>query len=265
MLPIIRYFRSSARTNGFFHSRNRERNCLAIALVFIAFIGSLSVGNAATVIYQFTGGSMTPTVTGLPVGVSASNFSLGAFTLVNLQDNGGSVDALRISGNDASNTGTSGSFGANQVLTFSLTIPSDVTLNLTSLSLDFTSNGITGTQYSNTRIYTNLTSNNSANVTTNTIGILGRSSNGPTFGNSTISLATPDSNASNGTAVNNGMFDNLSNQTLTFYMPWVDSGTDATSYIEIDNLTLTFTPVPEPSSVLLGGLGALALLRRRRK
>jgi len=44
-------------------------------------------------------------------------------------------------------------------------------------------------------------------------------------------------------------------------MPFIRSA-NTTDYVDIDNITLNF--IPEPSSALLGGLGLLALLRRRR-
>ncbi|MGB1260086.1 MAG: PEP-CTERM sorting domain-containing protein [Akkermansiaceae bacterium] len=50
---------------------------------------------------------------------------------------------------------------------------------------------------------------------------------------------------------------------------WVGStvglGVAATNYPELDNFTLEVTPIPEPSSVTLLGLGGLALIIRHRK
>jgi len=40
------------------------------------------------------------------------------------------------------------------------------------------------------------------------------------------------------------------------------TGYDANTTVEVDNLVIS--TIPEPSAVLLGGLGLLALLRRRR-
>lgn len=41
--------------------------------------------------------------------------------------------------------------------------------------------------------------------------------------------------------------------------------TDGIGYLMIDNVTWSYTPVPEPGVVALAGLGLLALLRRRKK
>lgn len=38
-----------------------------------------------------------------------------------------------------------------------------------------------------------------------------------------------------------------------------------TNYPEVDNVTFSHDVIPEPSAALLGSLGALALLRRRRR
>lgn len=227
-------------------------------------VASTQLSSAATVAYQFTGGSMVPIVTGLPAGVTASDFSIGSFTFANLSDNGGSGNSLRISGNDFTATGTGASFTANTVLSFSLTIPVGVTLDLTSITYDFTSAGLTGGDFTNARVFSNI--DGSDDVIADTIGIIGVSSNGATSGTGVlVSLATPDSNASNGANSNDGDFDSLTNQTITFSMPLVRSaGTASNDFVDFDNITLNFEQVPEPSAALLGGLGLLALLRRRR-
>jgi len=43
-----------------------------------------------------------------------------------------------------------------------------------------------------------------------------------------------------------------------------ESNAGLNEYAAIDDVTLTVSPIPEPSAALLGGLGLLALLRRRR-
>jgi MYXO-CTERM domain-containing protein len=43
-----------------------------------------------------------------------------------------------------------------------------------------------------------------------------------------------------------------------------ESNATLNEYAAVDDITLTVSPIPEPSAALLGGLGLLALLRRRR-
>jgi hypothetical protein len=44
-----------------------------------------------------------------------------------------------------------------------------------------------------------------------------------------------------------------------------NSGNDTSKFSGLDDVTLTVSPIPEPSSALLGAMiGSLALLRRRR-
>ena len=229
----------------------------AAALVLLA-----ASAHAASVSYQFTGGSLAPIVTGLPAGVTASDFSLGSFTFANLSDNGGSGNSLRISGNDFTAISTGASITANTVLSFSLTIPVGVTLDLTSLTYDFTSNINSALAFMNARVFSEIPP---VSVVADTIGVIGVSIEGATSGTGvSLSLATPDSNPGNGANSNNGDFNSLTNQTITFFMPIVkgSEGIAATDYTDFDNFTLNF--VPEPSSALLGALGMLVLLRRRR-
>lgn len=229
-------------------------------LLPMLLLGGLPVSHAASVNYQFTGGSMTPTVTGLPEGVTASNFSLGALTFANLSDNGGSGNSLRISQNDLAGNSTATALTTTN-LTFSLTIPVGVTLNLTSLTYDFTSGGLAGAEYINARLFSSI--DGTDDLAGDTIGVIGRITNGADSGTGvSISLATPDSNATNGANSNNGDFSSLTNTTVTFSMPFIRTAATTTDYVDIDNITLNF--VPEPSSALMGGLGLLALLRRRR-
>lgn len=234
-------------------SRNPLILTLAVALL-------AAPAHAASVAYQFTSGSLTPTVSGLPAGVTASNFSLGTtLTFADLSDNGGSGNSLRISSNDLISNSTTAAL-ADRNLSFSLTIPVGVTLDLISLTYDFTSGGLSGSEYINARVFSNI--DGTDDIVGDTIGLIGRIANGANSGTGVlISLATPDSNASNGANSNNGDFDSLTNTTVTFSMPFIRSAA-TTDYVDIDNITLTF--IPEPSIALLGGLGLLALLRRRR-
>lgn len=213
-----------------------------ISFVALALAFACSAVHGQTVKYEFSGGSMAPTVSGLPAGVTASNFSIGTFTFAALSDNGGSGNSLRLSRGDVGTSSTTALAGPG--LSFTLTIPAGVTINLTSLALDFTSGGVTGAEYINARVFSSIDDYN--DLTADTIGTLGRVANGADSGTMAVSLTAPDSNPTNGANSNNGDFDNLTNRTVTFYLPFIrDSQTTATDYLDIDNITLGFV---EPSA-----------------
>ncbi len=217
---------------------------LTLAVVLLLSACWNAPASAQTVRYEFTGGSMSPTLTGLPAGVTASNFSIGTFSFAALSDNGGSGNSLRLSRGDLGTSSTAALAGP--CLSFSLTIPAGTSLNLTSLALDFTSGGVTVAEYMNARVFSSI--KGYGNATADTIGTLGRMANGADSGNMTISLANPDSNPTNGANSNNGDFNSLTNRTVTFYLPFIrDSQTTATDYVDIDNITLSFTSGPPPA------------------
>ena len=192
---------------------------------------------------------MAPTVSGLPAGVTASNFAIGTYTFTSLSDNGGSGNSLRLSRGDVGTS--SGTALAGPFLSFSLTIPAGTTLNLTSLALDFTSGGVTGAEYINARVFSSIDGYD--DLTGDTIGTLGRVANGADSGTMSLSLATPASNPTRGTNVNNGDFDSLTSRTVTFYLPFIrDSQTTATDYVDIDNITLSFSSGQPPAQQISG-------------
>ena len=219
------------------------RNPVAFVTFALALACACPAGHSQTVKYEFTGGSMVPSVSGLPAGVTASNFSIGTYTFAALSDNGGSGNSLRLSRGDV---GTSSSTAlAGPFLSFSLIIPAGTTLNLTSLALDLTSGGVTGAEYINARVFSSIDGYD--DLTGDTIGTLGRVANGADSGTMSVSLATPDSNATNGANSNNGDFDSLTSRTVTFFLPFIrDSQTTATDYVDIDNITLSFSSGPPP-------------------
>lgn len=217
----------------------------ALAIVLMLGLPGVSA-SGQSVQYPFTAGSMSPVVSGLPPGVTASNFSIGTYSFASLSDNGGSGNSLRLSRGDVGTSSTTALSGP--CLSFSLTIPAGVSIHLTSLSLEFSSAGITGAEYINARVFSSIDGYDS--VTADTVGTVGRVANGADSGTSAISLATPDSNPTNGANANNGDFDNLSNQTVTFYLPFIrDSQTTATDYVDIDNVTLHLTVASSPGVV----------------
>ncbi|MFU8847864.1 MAG: hypothetical protein ACNA77_04005 [Opitutales bacterium] len=168
-----------------------------------------------------------------------------------------------MTGADIGTSGSGTSFTNDTVLSFSLTIPSTVTLDFTSLTFDYTSSGI-----ANTFIYARTFSSihGTGNVVNDTIGLFGKASSAPESATGVaINLDDPTGNTLRGSNVNAGDFAGLTNQTVTFFMPMIRSNDigDTGDYIQFDNVTLNM--IPEPSAALFGGLGLLALLRRRRR
>jgi len=231
------------------------RFCLVVSILTVLGVVGVS---AATITYEFTGGSLSPTSVGVPAGVTPSNFGVGA---LNLFDNGGGPDSLRFFATDVgAASGTA--FTNNQYVQFSVTIAAGTVINLTSLSLNYTST-VPLANISNSRVFSSIDGFDS--IADDTIGTLGKAANGtqgPTT--STLSLSAPEGNTARGINVTNGEFTALTNTTVTFYMPWIDNETGAT-FTDVDNITLTFDVVPEPSSMLLGAIGLLPFLRRARK
>ncbi len=207
----------------------------SIALA-IPILLTASIGFAGSIRYELTLGSTLPVLVDAPAGLTATHLGIGA-GLGNLFDNGGGADSLRISGNDVGgSTATAMSTGA--FLSFSVTIPAGVSVNLASLALDC--QAVNAVSYSNARVFSTL--DGFDNVTADTIGVLGRSTAGSDAMpvRRVISLATPESNPTRGANVTNGEFDGLPDTTITFYLPWIDGAATTAAYADIDNLELTF-------------------------
>jgi hypothetical protein len=231
-------------------------SCLVASILTV--LGAVGA-NAATITYEFTAGSLAPTSVGVPGGVTASDFVIqNGFTLT---DNGVDPNSIRFFATDVGGS-SSAAFPANQYVQFSVTIAAGTIVNLTSLSLNYTST-VPVANLSNSRVYSTI--DGREQIVEDTIGTLGKAANGSQGpANSTMSLSAPEGNAGRGVNVTNGEFTALTNTTVTFFMPWIDNET-GTNYTDVHDITLTFDVVPEPSSMLLGALGLLPFLRRTRK
>ncbi len=196
---------------------------------------------AGSVRFEFTGGSLAPTITGLPAGVTASDFSIGSFPGETLQS-----DALRLTGGDIGTNSSATSLANNTVLSFSLTIPADVTLDLTSLAYDYTSSGLAGGDFIWARTFSSI--HGFDDVSNDTIGLFGKASTDPVSATDvTINLADPTVNflRSSDSNVNAGDFTGLTNQTVTFYMSMIRANSvSTTDYIQFDNITLHIAGEP---------------------
>jgi len=213
--------------------------------------------HAATITYEFTADSLDPTTVGLGSGVTANPFVIGSG--FNLNDNGGLPDSIRFNGTDTE-AGSATAFTNNRYVSFSVTIAAGTVVNLTSLSLKYDSTIASGS-ISSARVFSSI--DGFDNIANDTIGSLGKGTASPQAGTSTISLSNPLGNSGVGSSVANTDFMGLTNTTVTFYLPWIDNET-GNFFTDVDDITLTFDIVPEPSSMLLGAIGLLPLLRRKR-
>ncbi len=181
---------------------------------------------------------MAPTLSGVPAGVTVSNFNIGT-GLGSVFDNGALPDAIRLSGNDGITGNTGAGFTNNAYFSFSVTIESGVTVSLESLGMDCKATN--ATNYLNARTFSSIRGH--ADAAGNTIGVLGRRTGGSddAFVSSVINLVTPRSNAAVGGTIQNGDFTNLTGPlTVTFELPFITGTNAATTFIDIDNVTLTF-------------------------
>jgi hypothetical protein len=231
---------------------------LSAVSIFYALAPLASHG--ATLTYAFTADSLAAELVGAGAGVTASDFVIGSG--FNLNDNGSGPDSIRFFATDVG-TGSATAFTNNQFVSFSLTIAAGTVVNLSSLSLSYTST-VALANISNARVFSSI--DGFDNIVDDTIGTLGKGANTATGGpfTSSISLSLPQSNTARGSNVTNGEFTGLTNTTVTFYLPWIDNET-GTTFTDVDDIVLTFDIVPEPSTFALGGLGLVVLLRRKRR
>ncbi len=193
--------------------------------------------HAATIAWNFTGNVRTASTNDFGSGITTSNYTISGLGL----DPGGMINSERAATRFKNGSDTH---------TFSIIIPNGVSVNLTNLSFDFGHSISQGNGSANTAHNWSLSSitNGGASVTT--------SGNGPTMAAGTRStnfnLALTGLTGETNTTITFTLLDNTlaenNNTNRTFF----------------DNVTITGTVVPEPSTALLGALGLLALLRRRR-
>ena len=207
----------------------------SLIIPVIALCVSAVSSHAATIIFNFNNTIAYGSNLGAGSPVTTNDFSGDGVTVSNwtasspsrsIGVQGGQVRALKSADTDTHQ--------------FTVTIPADVTLNLTSLSFNWGEFG------------------NEGAVPTWTIS--------STVGSITPNTATSTTASSQlATLALSGMT-GLTNRTVTFTLLDNSQGNNKndTFYTFFDNVTLTGTVIPEPSAALLGGLGMLALLRRHR-
>lgn len=235
---------------------NKTIRFAALSAVILPLTAGIS--EAATVAqYQFTADSLVNTAAST-TGLTVSTFSLGSYG--DLTDNGGS-DNLRLSGNDATESGTGTAFTNGNFLSFTVTVAAGYTMDLNTLSID--TQVTNAFQYSNARIFTSIDGFDA--IVDDTVVQIGKNSGG---GAQPLTTNTINFNGGSysGSNISDADFDGLADTTVTFYIPWVDNSGSATRFSDVDNVVLdaTVTTIPEPSTALLGSIALLGMLRRRR-
>ncbi len=216
-----------------------------IRRAFLFVVAALPLSGTAWAGYarfEFTGGSLAPTLVNVPAGVTVDPLVLGAKfsspkgTAGNVFDDGADPDGIRITAADGTGTATGTSISTGTTLSFTVYIPAGVTVGFQSLSLRY--KGTSVVARSNARVFSSI--RGSANAGADTVGILGRDAAGTdaAFVLDTVNLAALDAEA--GANIKAGDFTNLTNRSVTFLLPWMDGNDAATSFIDLDDLTLNF-------------------------
>ena len=243
----------------------------AATLLVFAIASTVHADVVAT--FEFTGGSMTPTLGTFATdnGITVSDLNAPYDLTDGDADLEGvkTADNIAIQGADTSFSGSTNAIAAMDYLTFSVTIPSTVTVNLDLMSADiagvdiFTSGSVAGHV---SRIYSSIQGTD--DTLGDTIGRFGYQSSGDNpFENQSQGLTDLTGNINLGGNVSEIDFQNLSDVTVTFYLPFIDNSSSVSRAIILDNLQIdgSLTVVPEPTAFMIG-LATLAGcgLRRRR-
>jgi len=128
-------------------------------------------------------------------------------------------------------------------LSFTVIIPDTVTIDLTELSADVS---VSANLLSAARVFSTIDGYD--DVTGDTIGMLGYRQSSPAGLHEVVDLADPTVNIDRGANVIAGDFDNLTDTTITFHLPWLDNSTAPTCQADLDNLTLKGKVIPAPST-----------------
>lgn len=213
--------------------------------------------HAATIVWSFNSDSAEVTSNGLSgVGVTTNN--------AGIIDNSGRVTA---SFGGAAITGANTGGRAQRDLGNAQSLAGDT------ISFTFTINiGATAINLTNLGFLSGIDVNNGSVATNHTkwdVAITKGSATTSSFVDSFAGASGTFATASKSTALTS--LTNLQNETVTFtftgdYGTETDfsGGQNTSRWAFIDDLTFTGEVVPEPSAALLGGIGLLVLLRRRR-
>jgi len=230
----------------------------------LAGFAALASTSSAEIIstFEFTGGSLTPTMGAYATAnsITVSDFSISPL-YGDFFDNGGSGDHLRISGDDNTDSGTGTSLGLGKYMSFTVNNNSGDTLSLTALSFNVKASNVYS--YSNSRVYSDVHGFDA--VVDDTIGKIGKEGDGSTdWAVQTLDLESLG-NAGQGTNITMGDFLVADGGSVTFYVPWVDASSSATRYVDVDDISISGTVIPEPATFGLLAVfgGGLMFIRRK--
>ena len=210
----------------------------AAVLAQYNFTGASAV--ASTVATDVTAGNFTP------VGVVPTNVGLSGTGNIFLR-------STRTQGTEALALSDLGS-GLNDYQTVTISAAPGKFLDLTSVTFGFNANNnndLAGGAFTSTAVLSSSVNGFGTAITgTNTSRTAaGLNESTPFTPTATFDLSAP-------------AYNNLT--TITFRLSTFDSHNDNGRLSRFDDFTLNGDVIPEPSTALLGGLGLLALLRRRR-
>ena len=216
-------------------------------LPILALCMTAASSNAATIVYTFD--TATTAIIGSNTGQTATQIAttntFGSGITAGTYSATSTVGGLGVTGGEMRAIKK----GDTDTHTFTITIPNlgANTLDLTSIFFNYGTRGA-DTAPANFTVSSNLA--------------------GGTITPNTATHAAVANTSSTATMVLAGTFTGLNNTAITFTLADSAGGSNNSTamYTWIDNVTLTGTVnvIPEPSAALLGGLGLLALLRRRR-
>ena len=200
---------------------------------------------AADVQYNFANENRTPAITGDTGGVTLSNFAVNA-----LDTSGGTNGVIHIKG--GLGTDTRAALDANRVLSFTVTIPAGTVVTFKSMSMAFGVTGYASNGVTNARVFTDIQGDD--NLTGDTVGIVGKQASEPVDQTSdTLNLEDATTNPGKGGSITAADFQNLTERSVTFRMPWLSNSNATTAYIEISQVTFSFDVVsaPPPTTPLM--------------
>ncbi len=240
-----------------------KKTSLLLALGAVALLATATSHAAFVVTYDFTGGSPNAVVTGDladTARITASPFTFTSTTTETSASSGAGPDGgFSSAGNaflrgDATGSTEAAALADDDFFSFTISVNNAVVdrLDLSSFTFDF---GGTATA-------TGFTTNVYVQSSVDGFG----TGNPVLFTDSQAIAANADNaslNTANAVPVGTAAFDSLTN--VTFQFRFSDTATTSPQINRFDNVVVNGAVVPEPSTVamLLGGLGLLAMLRRR--